>query len=243
MGIIGFINSILLGCRRSSVTFVEYLRKQGITIGEDVTFHDPASTVVDVQNPHLIKIGNHVNITRGVVILTHDYSWAVLKVKPDESEYPAGGIFGACGHVTIGDNVFIGINAVITRGVTIGDNVIIGAGSIVTKDCPSGGVYAGNPARRVMDLNTYYEKRRDAQLAEAKEQAVAYYASHGKRPEPEVFHEFFMLFADEVAVRANPVFANKMKLCENPEMSYQYLREHPPLFKSYEEFMSYCFDM
>ena len=242
MGILGKINSLLLGCRRASAPFVEYLRKQGIAIGEDVTFHDPASTVVDVQNPQLITIGDHVNITRGVVILTHDYSWSVLKAKPEQADYPTGGIFGACGHVTIGNNVFIGVNAVITRGVTIGDNVIIGAGSVVTKDCPSNGVYAGAPAKRVMNLETYYEKRRAAQLAEAKEQALAYYARFGKRPEPEVFHEFFMLFADEKTVRANPVFANKMKLCQNPEASYEYLKNNPPMFDGYEAFMNYCFE-
>jgi len=242
MGILGMINSLLLGCRRASGPFVEYLRKQGITIGEDVTFHDPASTVVDIQNPQLITIGNHVNITRGVVILTHDYSWAVLKAKPEQEQYPAGGIFGACGHVTIGNNVFIGVNTVITRGVTIGDNVNIGAGSIVTKDCLAGGVYAGNPARRVMSLEEYYEKRHASQLAEAKEQALAYYARFGKYPAPEVFHEFFMLFCDEEAVRANPVFANKIRLCGNPEESYNYLRNHPPMFQNYEAFLKYCFD-
>lgn len=238
MGIIGKLNNLLLGCRRSSGTFIQYLRKQGIRIGEDVTFHDPASTVVDVQNPHLITIGNHVNITRGVVILTHDYSWSVIK----RHERSAGAIMGACGHVTIGDNVFIGVNAIITRGVTIGNNVVIGAGSVVTRDCPDDGVYAGSPARRIMDIETYYEKRRQAQLAEAKESALAYYDRFGKEPPPEVFHEFFMLFADETAVKENPVFANKMLLCENPQLSYQYLKENPPMFESYQAFLAYCFD-
>lgn len=238
MGIIGKINNLLLGCRRSSATFVNYLRKQGIQIGDDVTFHDPASTVVDIQNPHLITIGNHVNITRGVVILTHDYSWAVIK----RSESSAGAIMGACGHVTIGDNVFIGVNTVITRGVTIGNNVVIGAGSIVTKDCPDNGVYAGSPAKRIMDIQTYYAKRRDAQLAEAKESALAYYERFGKEPPPEVFHEFFMLFSNENAVKENLVFSNKMQLCDNPESSYQYLRDNPPMFESYQAFLAYCFD-
>lgn len=238
MGIIGTINHFLLGCRRSSGTFVAYLRKQGISIGEDVTFHDPASTVVDIQNPHLISIGNHVNITRGVVILTHDYSWSVLKRHPA----CAGGIFGACGHVTIGDNVFIGVNTVITRGVTIGNNVIIGAGSIVTKDCPSDGVYAGNPAKRIMSVEEYCQKRQDAQLKEAKAQAIAYYQRFGKYPEPELFHEFFMLFSDGAATKANPVFCNKMMLCCNPQDSYQYLQTHPPIFENFEAFMKYCFE-
>lgn len=241
MGIRGKLINLLLGSRRASAPFINYLRKQGITIGNDVTFHDPASVVVDIQNPHMLTIGNHVNITHGVVILTHDYSWAVLKTLPDHSNCPSGGIYGACGRVSIGDNVFIGMNAIITRGVTIGNNVIIGAGSIVTKDCLDNGVYAGNPARRVMEIETYYSKRREAQLKEAKEQALAYYARYQKRPDPELFHEFFMLFANESTVRSNPIFNNKMKLCNNPEESFQYLREHPPLFENYESFMDYCF--
>ena len=48
----------------------------------------------------MISIGNHVRITEGVKILTHDYSWSVLK------NY-RGGVFGASGTVEIGDNVFM----------------------------------------------------------------------------------------------------------------------------------------
>ena len=49
--------------------------------------------------------------------------------------------------VTIGNNVWIGGNVVITPGVHIGDNVVIGAGSVVTKDIPANVVAAGNPCR------------------------------------------------------------------------------------------------
>lgn len=50
--------------------------------------------------------------------------------------------------VKIGDNVWIGANAVILPGVTIGDRVVIGAGSIVTKSFTENGVIiAGNPAK------------------------------------------------------------------------------------------------
>src|SRR5690606_1850730 len=57
--------------------------------------------------------------------------------------------------VIIGNNVFLGANSVVLPGVTIGDNVIVGAGSIVTKSLPSGGVYAGNPARRICSVDEY----------------------------------------------------------------------------------------
>ncbi len=47
--------------------------------------------------------------------------------------------------VCIGDNVWIGGNAVIFPGVTIGNNVTIGAGSVVTKDIPDDMLAFGNP--------------------------------------------------------------------------------------------------
>ncbi len=48
--------------------------------------------------------------------------------------------------VIIEDNVWIGINSIILKGVKIGRNSVIGAGSIVTKNVPSNCVAAGNPA-------------------------------------------------------------------------------------------------
>lgn len=48
--------------------------------------------------------------------------------------------------VVIGDDVWIGANAIILPGVTIGDFSVVAAGSVVVKDVPSGVLVAGNPA-------------------------------------------------------------------------------------------------
>jgi acetyltransferase-like isoleucine patch superfamily enzyme len=51
--------------------------------------------------------------------------------------------------VKIGDNVWIGMNAVILKGVTIGDNSVVAAGAVVTKSVPANTIVAGNPAVEV----------------------------------------------------------------------------------------------
>ena len=54
--------------------------------------------------------------------------------------------------VIIKDNVWIGMGAVILKGVTIGENSIVAAGAIVTHDVPPNVVVAGNPAKIVKQL-------------------------------------------------------------------------------------------
>lgn len=66
--------------------------------------------------------------------------------------------------VHIGDNVWIGANAVILPGITIGENSVIGAGSVVTKDIPANVVAVGNPCRVLREISEhdriYYYKDR-----------------------------------------------------------------------------------
>ena len=54
--------------------------------------------------------------------------------------------------VNIGDDVWIGCNVVVLKGVTIGQGAVIGAGSIVTHDVPPYVLVTGNPARVVREL-------------------------------------------------------------------------------------------
>jgi maltose O-acetyltransferase len=51
--------------------------------------------------------------------------------------------------VRIGDGTWLGARAMIMPGVNIGAGVVVAAGAVVTKDCESGGLYAGVPARKL----------------------------------------------------------------------------------------------
>ena len=54
--------------------------------------------------------------------------------------------------IIIGNNVWIGANAIITPGVIIGDNSIIGAGAVVTKDVSKNCIMGGVPARLIREI-------------------------------------------------------------------------------------------
>jgi acetyltransferase-like isoleucine patch superfamily enzyme len=55
--------------------------------------------------------------------------------------------------IVIKNNAWIGASATILPGITIGENSIVAAGSIVTKDVPANTIVAGNPAKKIKDIN------------------------------------------------------------------------------------------
>ena len=123
-----------------------------IEVGENF-FANYNLTVLDVG---LVRIGNNAQIAPNVSIYTAGHP-----VHPESRN--SGYEYGIA--ITIGDNGWIGGNAVIMPGVTIGDNVVIGAGSIVTKDLPSNVIAAGNPCRVIREITDadrdyYYKDRR-----------------------------------------------------------------------------------
>lgn len=54
--------------------------------------------------------------------------------------------------IVIEDNVFIGANVVVKKGVTIGMNTVIGMNSVVTKSVPANSVAVGNPCKVIRNL-------------------------------------------------------------------------------------------
>lgn len=221
-----FIKKIIYKEKYNSETYINWLRQQGMKIGKRVEIFAPTKTTIDVTRPWLIEIGNDVQITEGVTILTHGYDWSVLK-----GVY--GEVLGSSGGVKIGNNVFIGMKSTILKGVHIGNNVIVGANSLVNKNVPDNCIVVGNPARVVMTLDQYYRKRKKAQLTEATELVQLYRERYGKEPDDRALHEFFWLFSDGndelpecwehmqnlVGNRqqTDRAFAKNKKICENME--------------------------
>lgn len=97
-----------------------------------------------------ITFGRDVLVGPGVVVTDSDFhqAWPVAEraVEPGmEADRP----------VAIGDGAWLGMHAIVLKGVAIGEGAVIGAGSVVTRDVPAYAVACGSPARVV--------SRRDAQ--------------------------------------------------------------------------------
>lgn len=86
-----------------------------------------------------IHLGGNVWIGPGVKIISANHDPGNLK-----QHLPAKSI-------TIGNNVWIGANAIILPEVNVGDNVIVGAGTVLTRSVPAGMVVAGNPAKIIKE--------------------------------------------------------------------------------------------
>lgn len=223
------IRRLVLGAKADPEAYAKFLRGKGVQIGERTRFFSPTTNTIDLTRPWLITIGNDVQITNGVTILTHGYDWSVIKRKYHE-------VLGSSGKVTIGNNVFIGMHSTILKGVTVGNNVIIGANSLVNSDIPDNCVAAGNPARVIMDLDKYREKRIHAQYNEAAELVREYRLRYGRDPGEKELHEFFWLFTDN-ATSLPEVWKDVMQLVGNEEESYKKLSQHSPMFKDMRSFL------
>ncbi len=87
-----------------------------------------------------IQIGDNVLIAQFVSIIDGQYEYKDKTIIFGKEHFKVE-------HVCIGNNVWIGIGAILLPGVTIGDGAVIGAGSVVTKDIPPYAVAFGSPAR------------------------------------------------------------------------------------------------
>ena len=92
-----------------------------------------------------VQIGSHVNLAQGITVTALNHNFREPGRRIDEQGITTR-------PVTIGDDVWIGTNAVILPGVTIGSHVVIAAGAVVTKDIPDHSLAMGVPARVVKTI-------------------------------------------------------------------------------------------
>lgn len=130
--------------------------KQGVRIGENVSFIEPISPVIFSSEPYLVSIGDNTTVSFDVVFITHDAATRVIRNLPDGN--PETVIYGT---IEVGSNCFIGARSTILPNVKIGDNTIIGAGSLVNRDIPDNVIAAGNPCKVICTLDEYREKHKD----------------------------------------------------------------------------------
>lgn len=232
-GLKGLRRLLLYGSRADTNRYIRYMNRMGAQIDESVQMSVPESVRLDITTPWMLRIGKNVYIAEGVKIMTHDASWMVLMGRN-------GKLHGHIGPVSIGDNVFLGIDSIVLCNVSICDNVIVGAGAVVTSSIRSSGVYAGNPARKVMELEQMEAVRESRQLKEALMLADRYQDRYGTFPPREVFREYFWLFEKKDTDRLPESFRRQMTHSGNFETVVKRFMESEPEFDGYEAFRKWC---
>lgn len=143
MGYLKFIKSNLL--RKLSPH--KYAEKVGVNMKGKVYLYGSVGWSTE---PWIITLGDNVHITDGVKFLTHDGGTLLFRDKIPDLEITKP--------IVVGNNVYIGNNALILPGVKIGNNVIIAAAAVVSKDVPDNSVVAGVPAKVIKTTEEYLNK-------------------------------------------------------------------------------------
>ena len=122
---------------------VQIARDLGVKIGENCRILGNVSFSME---PYLVELGDNVIVTGGVKFVTHDGS--VLMGRDIEPN-----VVGHFGKIKIGNNCFIGVDAMFLPNVEIGKNSIVAARSVVIDSFPPDSVIMGNPAKVVFNTS------------------------------------------------------------------------------------------
>jgi len=110
----------------------------GIRAGRNL--HVNAGAFIDARGG--LALGAHVLIGPNAVLVTSQHQWT-------DPALPIVLQGHRVGPVSIGDDVWVGANVVITPDVTIGTGAVVAAGAVVTADVPPYAIVAGVPAHAV----------------------------------------------------------------------------------------------
>lgn len=122
-----------------------------IIIGDDTGINSSCLKAKDS-----ISIGNRVKIGANCVLIdtdSHNLDYLIRNSRTMVGQYTKDSITASSAPIIIEDDVLVGTQCIILKGVTIGARSIIAAGSIVTKSIPSDCIAGGNPAKIIRRLN------------------------------------------------------------------------------------------
>jgi len=140
---------------RAQLDPVAYARSIGVVMKGKVKIYGSSYKMFSAE-PYLVTLGDNVYISVDAQFVCHDGS--VLPFRKDTPD------LDIAGRITLGDNIFIGTNALVLMGVTIGNNCILAANAVLTKDMPDNTIYGGNPARFIKNTDEYIEKAKKNSL-------------------------------------------------------------------------------
>lgn len=112
-----------------------------VSIGDGTLFNNDA--VIRSEGPG-IAVGRDGLFGTGVQIFDSDFHHLDRALRRSGTHPTAA--------VEIGDDVWVGSNAMVLKGVTIGNAAVVAAASVVTRDVPAGVLVGGNPARVIREL-------------------------------------------------------------------------------------------
>ena len=142
----------------ADILFDRWEKARELGFGEGSSVYDSSLILGDVQvgkntwiGPFTVLdgsgglvIGDYCSISAGVQLYSHDsIQWAT---SGGEKKYEHSA-------TRIGNNCYIGPNAIITKGITLGDGSVVGANSFVNRSFPAGSRIAGSPAKALKEAD------------------------------------------------------------------------------------------
>lgn len=131
--------------------------QEDVVIGKNAWFEAPGGKIIvgcgtqigrntTISSHKKISIGKNCLISYNVSILDTDHN-VFSKMSPMKSG------MSESREIIIEDDCFIGAHSFILKGVHLGRHCVVGANSVVTKSYPAGSVIAGNPAKKIKNVN------------------------------------------------------------------------------------------
>lgn len=217
--------------KRNSNTYLTWLKKQGVKIGEGCQVKNPRRILIDVTRPSLLEIGSHVFLHENMSILTHDWTgWCFLPLY--------GEFVPSHKRTKIGSNIWFGEGVKVLSGVEIGDNCIIGAYSVVTRSIPPNSVAVGTPCRVICSLDDFYQRREKAYFSEIEDYAKSIFERFNRKPTISDFYDDYPIFTNgsnfsEYNYPYNKVF--------NKQTFNKWKNGHESKYKDFDDFLAHIF--